>query len=117
MPYKTPLIYTYDCGELEKNMDMAMEMADWHGFAERRKDSEARGKLRGIGMACYVEAAAGAEPPRKKVGRHRGGRRAGRRASHARRVVRGSVGSDRSRAKPATAFTSRDTSGPRARRL
>ncbi|MDE0781450.1 MAG: xanthine dehydrogenase family protein molybdopterin-binding subunit, partial [Alphaproteobacteria bacterium] len=58
MPYKTPLIYTYDCGEFEQNMDMAMEMADWAGFSKRRKESKARGMLRGIGMSNTLEWAA-----------------------------------------------------------
>jgi len=58
MPYKTPLTYTYDCGEFEKNMDMAMEMADWAGFPARRAEAEARGKLRGIGMSNTLEWAA-----------------------------------------------------------
>jgi len=58
MPYKTPLIYTYDCGEFEKNMDMAMETADWAGFEARRAEAAARGKLRGIGMSNTLEWAA-----------------------------------------------------------
>jgi len=58
MPYKTPLIYTYDCGEFEKNMDMAMAMADWAGFEARRAEAAARGKLRGIGMSNTLEWAA-----------------------------------------------------------
>ncbi|MEP4884889.1 MAG: xanthine dehydrogenase family protein molybdopterin-binding subunit, partial [Alphaproteobacteria bacterium] len=58
MPYKTPLIYTYDCGEFEKNMDMAMETADWAGFEARRAEAATRGKLRGIGMSNTLEWAA-----------------------------------------------------------
>jgi carbon-monoxide dehydrogenase large subunit len=58
MPYKTPLIYTYDCGEFEKNMDMAMETADWTGFEARRTEAATRGKLRGIGMSNTLEWAA-----------------------------------------------------------
>jgi len=58
MPYETPLTYTYDCGEFEKNMDMAMEMADWAGFEARRAEAAARGKLRGIGMSNTLEWAA-----------------------------------------------------------
>ena len=58
MPYKTPLIYTYDCGEFEKNMDMAMATADWAGFEARRAEAAARGKLRGIGMSNTLEWAA-----------------------------------------------------------
>ena len=55
MPYKTGLVFTYDCGEFEKNMDMAMDMADYAGFEERRASAKARGKLRGIGMANVTE--------------------------------------------------------------
>ncbi len=58
MPYRTPLTYTYDCGEFEKNMDMAMAMADWAGFAARREEAAGRGKLRGIGMSNTLEWAA-----------------------------------------------------------
>lgn len=58
MPYKTPLTYTYDCGEFEKNMDMAMETADWAGFEARRAEAATRGKLRGIGMSNTLEWAA-----------------------------------------------------------
>src|SRR3546814_5925498 len=37
-------------------MDKALEMIDYKGFAERRKASEAKGKLRGIGISAYIEA-------------------------------------------------------------
>src|SRR3546814_13819430 len=37
-------------------MDKALEMIDYKGFAERRKASEAKGKLRGIGLSAYIEA-------------------------------------------------------------
>jgi carbon-monoxide dehydrogenase large subunit len=33
-----------------------MQAADWAGFASRKAQSQARGKLRGIGMSCYIEA-------------------------------------------------------------
>ena len=55
MPYRTGLVFTYDCGEFEKNMDMAMHLADYAGFEGRRADAQARGKLRGIGMANVTE--------------------------------------------------------------
>ncbi|MEK9662142.1 MAG: xanthine dehydrogenase family protein molybdopterin-binding subunit [Alphaproteobacteria bacterium] len=58
MPYKTPLTYTYDSGRFEENMDRAMAMADWAGFPARRAESEARGRLRGIGMSNTIEWAA-----------------------------------------------------------
>jgi len=57
MPLKTALGYVYDCGEFGKCMDMALEMADWTGFAARREASKAKGLLRGIGVANPIERA------------------------------------------------------------
>jgi aerobic carbon-monoxide dehydrogenase large subunit len=58
MPFKTGLTFTYDCGEFERNMDLAMELADFSGFDERRKESRKHGKLRGIGLSNTIERAA-----------------------------------------------------------
>ncbi|HEU0071175.1 MAG TPA: xanthine dehydrogenase family protein molybdopterin-binding subunit [Alphaproteobacteria bacterium] len=58
MPFKTALGSLYDCGEFEQNMDMAMQMADYAGFAKRREESKARGKLRGLGISNSIERAA-----------------------------------------------------------
>jgi carbon-monoxide dehydrogenase large subunit len=58
MPFKTGLTFTYDCGEFEKNMDLAMELADFAGFEKRRKEARKRGKLRGIGLSNTIERAA-----------------------------------------------------------
>jgi aerobic carbon-monoxide dehydrogenase large subunit len=60
LPFNAPLGPNYDSGEFTANMDAAMKLADWSGFEARRASSAKDGKLRGIGMACYVEAAAGA---------------------------------------------------------
>lgn len=62
MPYQTPLGPNYDCGEFAVNMDTALEIADYNGFAARRAASQARGKLRGIGLANAIEQAAGPQP-------------------------------------------------------
>ena len=58
MPFKTGLIFTYDCGEFEKNMDLALELADVAGFERRRAESRARSRLRGIGLSNTIERAA-----------------------------------------------------------
>jgi carbon-monoxide dehydrogenase large subunit len=58
MPFKTGLTFTYDCGEFEKNMDLAMELADFKGFDKRRKDARKRGKLLGLGLSNTIERAA-----------------------------------------------------------
>jgi carbon-monoxide dehydrogenase large subunit len=55
-PYQTPVIMNYDAGDYEASLNAAMAAADWSGFASRRQRSEARGKKRGIGMSCYIEA-------------------------------------------------------------
>ncbi|GAB4360899.1 MAG: xanthine dehydrogenase family protein molybdopterin-binding subunit [Oricola sp.] len=64
MPYTTQGGRVYDVGEFEACMDQAMKKADWAGFDKRLAESKARGKLRGIGMSCYIEACAfaGSEP-------------------------------------------------------
>jgi len=58
MPFKTALTFTYDCGEFEKNMDLALELADFKGFKRRRDESRKRGKLRGFGISNTIERAA-----------------------------------------------------------
>ena len=55
-PYQTPVALEYDVGDYEASLDKALELADYGGFTERRKASEAGGKLRGIGLSCYIEA-------------------------------------------------------------
>jgi carbon-monoxide dehydrogenase large subunit len=55
-PYATPVAVEYDSGNYPGTMDALEKMADIPGFAARRKESEARGKLRGLGVNCYIEA-------------------------------------------------------------
>ncbi|HEX3537713.1 MAG TPA: xanthine dehydrogenase family protein molybdopterin-binding subunit, partial [Stellaceae bacterium] len=58
MPFKTGLTFTYDCGEFDRNLDLALRAADYTGFERRRAESRARGKLRGIGLSNTIERAA-----------------------------------------------------------
>lgn len=55
MPYTTPIGPTYDSGDFPNIMEKLLAAANWDEFAARRTESEARGKLRGIGLAMYVE--------------------------------------------------------------
>ncbi|SFP23454.1 xanthine dehydrogenase family protein molybdopterin-binding subunit [Tranquillimonas alkanivorans] len=55
-PHQTPVIMNYDSGDFHGNLDKAMAAADVAGFDERRKEAAARGKLRGLGYSCYIEA-------------------------------------------------------------
>ena len=58
MPYKLVGGFEYDSGEFEAVMSKALSHADWKGFEERRKKSKASGRLRGRGMATYIEMTA-----------------------------------------------------------
>lgn len=62
MPYKTPLGDVFDSGEFQACMEQAMKLADWDGFAQRKKTSTAKGKLRGRGLATYIERCGGGAP-------------------------------------------------------
>ena len=55
MPYKNPMGQTYDTGKFESVMDHALTLADWQGFAARAAESKKRGKLRGQGIATFLE--------------------------------------------------------------
>lgn len=57
-PYTTATGRMYDVGEFDGHMTLAMERAEWNGFGKRLAESGKAGKLRGIGMATYVEACA-----------------------------------------------------------
>jgi carbon-monoxide dehydrogenase large subunit len=57
MPFKTGLTFTYDSGEFEKNMDLALRLADATGFPARRKEARTRGRLRGLGISNTIERA------------------------------------------------------------
>src|SRR6185312_11970436 len=63
MPYKTPIGPTYDCGDFPKILARALALADYDGFPQRRIEAGRRGRLRGIGLACYVESS-GVAPSR-----------------------------------------------------
>jgi carbon-monoxide dehydrogenase large subunit len=65
MPYRNSVGMLYDSGRYQENMDWAMEIADWKGFAARRREAKRRGKLLGRGLANYVESSIGA--PREQA--------------------------------------------------
>ena len=59
MPFKTGLVFTYDCGDFGRGMEMAIDLADRAGFEKRRAEARQRGKLGGLGIANPVEVAGG----------------------------------------------------------
>ncbi|MCY4549949.1 MAG: xanthine dehydrogenase family protein molybdopterin-binding subunit [Defluviicoccus sp.] len=58
MPFRTGLVFEYDCGAFEQNLDRALELAGHAGFEQRRRAASARGRLRGIGVSNTIERAA-----------------------------------------------------------
>jgi carbon-monoxide dehydrogenase large subunit len=67
MPYVNAVGAPYDSGQYAANMDLAMRIADWKGFAARRREAKRRGRLLGLGLANYVESSIGAPNERAEV--------------------------------------------------
>lgn len=65
-PHQTPVIMAYDTGDFNASLDAAMKAIDYAGFPARKAKANADGKLRGIGVSCYIEACGIA--PSKAVG-------------------------------------------------
>jgi aerobic carbon-monoxide dehydrogenase large subunit len=63
MPYKTPIGPTYDCGNFPKILSRLLDVAAYDGFSKRRALAARSKKLRGFGVACYVESS-GVAPSR-----------------------------------------------------
>ena len=59
MPYAAANGMVYDSGEFEAVLDRALAVSDWSGFEQRRRQSVAQGRLRGIGLCCFLEVAGG----------------------------------------------------------
>jgi len=55
-PYATPVGLTYDTGDYAAHLDKAIGMADVAGYPARKAASAAKGKKRGLGYSCYIEA-------------------------------------------------------------
>ncbi len=55
-PYQTPVALLYDTGNYEATLAEAVKLADAAGFPARKAEAAKRGKLRGLGYACYIEA-------------------------------------------------------------
>src|SRR5260370_12472945 len=55
-PYQTPVIMAYDIGDFGASLDAALKAIDYAGFPARKDQATNQGKLRGIGVSCYIEA-------------------------------------------------------------
>jgi carbon-monoxide dehydrogenase large subunit len=59
IPFAAANGLTYDSGDFPAVLDKALELADYAGFAQRKREARKRGKLRGIAVGCYLEVTAG----------------------------------------------------------
>jgi len=66
-PYKIAAGFEYDCGDFAGVMDKALQGSSWQSFEQRRKESSRKGKLRGRGMATYIEATGAGFAPQDQV--------------------------------------------------
>lgn len=55
-PHQTPVIMCYDAGDYDATLDAALKAIDYAGFPARKAEAARKGKLRGIGLSCYIEA-------------------------------------------------------------
>ncbi len=65
LPYAAASDQTYDSGDFPAVFKHALDLADWKGFARRKRESRKNGKLRGIAIGSYLEVTA---PPNKEMG-------------------------------------------------
>jgi carbon-monoxide dehydrogenase large subunit len=67
MPYETPTGKVYDTGEFAGHMARAQEVGDYDGFKKRAREARKHGKLRGLGVATYIEACGNNGPETAKL--------------------------------------------------
>ena len=58
IPFTSAAGLVYDSGDFPGLFDQAMEEADLAGFKQRKRESKKAGRLRGLGVGCYVETTA-----------------------------------------------------------
>jgi carbon-monoxide dehydrogenase large subunit len=66
-PYQIAAGFEYDCGDFAGVMDKALQGSSWQSFEQRKSESRKRGKLRGRGMATYIEATGAGFAPQDQV--------------------------------------------------
>ena len=73
-PMKTPTNSNYDSADPARLLATALQAADWKGFAKRRREAKRRGKLRGIGLALFLEPSGGLGKEQVEIRIETGGR-------------------------------------------
>jgi carbon-monoxide dehydrogenase large subunit len=67
LPHRNAFGVTYDSGDYQGTLDIVLKLADWDGYEARRRQSEARGLKRGLGLGGYIESQSGAPNERADV--------------------------------------------------
>jgi carbon-monoxide dehydrogenase large subunit len=67
LPHRTQVGTTYDTADFRKLLDRAVEASDWRAIATRKRTAARVGRLRGIGMAMFVEIAGSQQPERARI--------------------------------------------------
>ena len=58
-PLRTLTGSTYDSGDPDRLLTIALQASDWDGFEARRRGAERKGRLRGLGVALFLEPSGG----------------------------------------------------------
>ena len=66
-PYRIAAGFEYDCGDFAGVLDKALQASSWDSFEQRRSEARRRGRLRGRGMATYIEATGAGFAPQDQV--------------------------------------------------
>jgi aerobic carbon-monoxide dehydrogenase large subunit len=66
-PYRSGLGVTIDCGRFAANLDEMAQLVLTEGFAARRRAAAECGKLRGLGIACFLETSRGTPGERAEI--------------------------------------------------
>ncbi len=66
-PYRIAAGFEYDCGDFAGVLDTALHASSWKSFDQRKAESAKRGKLRGLGIATYIEATGAGFAPHDQV--------------------------------------------------
>ncbi|MCC6472642.1 MAG: xanthine dehydrogenase family protein molybdopterin-binding subunit [Burkholderiales bacterium] len=60
MPYRSVMDIVYDSGDFHAYMEQVLAASEWNGFAARKAEARARGRLAGIGVANHISGPVGA---------------------------------------------------------
>jgi len=66
-PYRIAAGFEYDCGDFVGVLDKALQASEWNSFEKRKSESKSKGRLRGRGIATYIEATGAGFAPQDQI--------------------------------------------------